>query len=340
MYGGRSFGVDWRQYSIQPAAFALTPFLTVFDADEVRAALTIEAAIPIIRRAMIALSSGDVRQLLRSFIGLEPGRTFAIMPAALGDRQPFGAKLVSVFQHTDHKAHEGLVVLFDGETGRATCIADAGAVTAIRTAAASAVATAALARPEARKLAVLGTGLQAEAHIRAMAAVRPMAEVRIWGRDKEKALALAGRYGGVAGDLDSVIEGADIICATTAATDPILTADGVSKGAHINLVGSSGPGQAEADGTLVATSRFIADHREHVIAHGGEFLRAKSAGLIDDDHIVAEIGEVLAGRKIGRTDEGQITIYKSLGHAVQDLAVTAWLYQQSLRTSHPLSNDG
>lgn len=307
--------------------------IRVLDAAAVRAALTYEAAIPLVRDAMIALSSGRVRQQLRSFIGLGPGRTFAIMPAALDDAAVFGAKLVSVFADAQGgKAHEGLVVLFEGEGGAPVCLADAGEVTAIRTAAASAVATDALARPDARRLAVLGTGRQAEAHIHAIAAVRPLEEVLVWGRHPGRSAEFAARMTDEAGlrchavgAAKSAVEDADIVCTVTIAADPVLPGARLKPGAHVNLVGSSGPAQAEADGQLVARSRFIVDHREHVLVHGGEFLRAKAAGLVEDDHIAAEIGEVLSGARAGRTGDDEITVYKSLGHAAQDLACVAWL---------------
>lgn len=302
--------------------------LTVFDAAAVRAALTYEAAIPVVREAMIALSDGRVRQRLRSFIGLGEGRTFAIMPAALGERAAFGAKLVSVFNDGHgRKAHEGLVVLFDGENGAPICLADAGEVTAIRTAAASAVATDALARKDASVLAVLGIGKQAEAHIEAIGKVRALREIRVWGRDPARTAAFATRVGAAVGTARTVTIGADIVCTVSAAADPILLGEWVGPGTHVNVVGSSSPAQAEIDTDLVAKSRFIVDHREHVLAHGGEFLRAKAAGAIDDSHIAAEIGQVLAGAAPGRMTDDQITVYKSLGHAVQDLAAVRWLYE-------------
>lgn len=315
--------------------------LVVFDAAQVSESLTHEAAIGAVREAMIALSDGRVRQLLRSFIPLGEGKTFALMPAAMSERGVFGAKLVSVYRHPDgSKAHEGVVLLFDPSSGAPICLADAAEVTAIRTAAASAVATDALARPDAEILAILGTGRQAAAHALAIAKVRDLRQVRIWGRSPERADALAAEMTAALGvesrvaSLDEAVAEADIICTVTSATDPILAAAQVAPGMHVNVVGSSGPGQAEIAGGLVAAGRFIVDHREHVLAHGGEFLRAKAAGLIGDDHIVAEIGEVLAGTTPGRTSASQITIYKSLGHAAQDLAAAAWLYQHA--TGKPL----
>ncbi|WP_337187078.1 ornithine cyclodeaminase family protein [Phenylobacterium sp.] len=309
--------------------------LSVFDAAAVRERLTYGAAIPRVREAMIALSDGRARQLLRSFIGLGEGRTFAIMPAALSEREAFGAKLVSVFHDGQgRKAHEGLVVLFDGGSGAPVALADAGEVTAIRTAAASAVATDALARKDARVLAIVGTGRQAEAHIAALRQVRDFDEVRVWGRDPARTAAFAQAHGlahdPAAGDLPGVLAGADVVCTVTASVDPVVRGEWISPGAHVNVVGSSGPGQAEIDAALVARARFLVDHREHVLAHGGEFLRAKAAGLVGDDHIAGEIGEVLTGKIAGRASDSDVTIYKSLGHAVQDLAVVAWLHERTL----------
>ncbi|WP_454716098.1 ornithine cyclodeaminase family protein [Caulobacter segnis] len=302
--------------------------LVVFDAATVRERLTVGAAIPVVREAMIALSSDRVRQLLRSFIAVGEGKTFAIMPAALLDAEVFGAKLVSVFADGQgRKAHEGVVVLFDGVGGAPVCVADAGEVTAIRTAAASAVATDALARPDAHRLAILGTGRQAAAHIEAIGKVRDLKSVTVWGRDLDRTRAFAAEHSvEAAPDVESAVAGADIVCTVSTAVDPILNGAWLAPGTHINVVGSSGPMAAEIDAELVRASRFVVDHREHVLVHGGEFLRAKAQGLVGDGHIAGEIGEVLAGRVEGRQSADQITVYKSLGHAAQDLAVAAWLY--------------
>jgi ornithine cyclodeaminase/alanine dehydrogenase-like protein (mu-crystallin family) len=309
--------------------------LIVFDASDVRLCLDLDAAREVVREAMIALSDGRVRQHLRSFIGLGEGRTFAIMPAALDERAAFGAKLVSVFvDESGRKAHEGLVVLFDGETGAPICVADAGEVTAIRTPAASAAATQALARGDADSLAVLGLGRQALGHILALSRVRALRSVSVWGRDPGRAQAFAEQAAAACGmpvqavnEAERAVAGAAIVCTVTGAVDPILKGAWIAPGTHVNLVGSSGPANAEADDTVVSASRFFVDHREHVLAHGGEFLRARAHRLVDEQHIAAEIGEVFAGTAAGRTADDQITVYKSLGHAAQDLAVTAWLYK-------------
>ncbi len=308
------------------------------DREEVARRLTYEVCIPIVREAMIAFSRGDTRQLLRSIIPLANGRMFGVMPGAMGARAPFGAKLISVFPENfalGIQSHQGLVILFDPENGAPVCVVHAGEVTAIRTAAASAVATDALARADARRLAILGYGEQAATHARAIGNVRKLESITIWGRSPERAGAFAERMQAElavpvlsTGTVEEAVGEADIVCTVTSSPEPILKGAWVRPGTHLNLVGSSHAGPVEVDNDLVVRSRFIADSREGVLNQGAEFLRAKAAGLIGDDHIVAEIGQVLAGDVAGRRSAGEITVYKSLGHVVQDLA-TAWaLYSQ------------
>jgi ornithine cyclodeaminase/alanine dehydrogenase-like protein (mu-crystallin family) len=310
------------------------------DRDEVSRRLTYEVCIPIVREAMIAFSAGHTRQHLRSIIPLADGRAFGIMPGAMGERAPFGAKLISVYPENFAKgrqSHQGLVVLFDPEDGAPVCVVHAGEITAIRTAAASAVATDALARRGARRLAILGYGEQAVTHARAIAKVRDLERITVWGRKGALAEAFAGKMAAELGlpvqacaDVQTTVANADIICTVTASREPILQSAWVAPGTHLNLVGSSVAGPAEVDNDLVVRARFVADSREGVLRQGGEFLRAKEAGLIGDDHVVAEIGQVLAGDIEGRQSHDQVTAYKSLGHVVQDLA-SAWaLYSQEI----------
>jgi ornithine cyclodeaminase/alanine dehydrogenase-like protein (mu-crystallin family) len=306
------------------------------DCEEVAQRLTYDVCIPIVRDAMIAFSRGETRQLLRSIIPLSEGRLFGVMPGALGAHAAFGAKLISVFQGNSavgRPSHQGLVVLFNHESGAPVCVLDAGEITAIRTAAASAVATDALARKDARHLAILGYGEQAATHARAISKVREVESIVIWGRSLERARAFAQRMQpelgvpvATAEGVEEAVAKADIVCTVTAAAEPILKGRWVRPGTHLNLVGSGHAGATEVDNDLVIRSRFIADSREGVLAQGAEFLRAQAAGLVGDDHIVAEIGEVLAGKIEGRRSEEEITVYKSLGHVVQDLASAWWLY--------------
>ena len=304
--------------------------LLVVGAEDVARCLPYEECIPLMRDAMIALSEGRTRQLLRSILDLPQGRAFGVMPGAMldGDGE-FGAKIVSVFPENFEKggrSHQGVVILFDGQTGAPSAVLEAGEITAIRTAAASAAATDALARPDARRLALLGYGEQGWRHVEAVRVVRPIERVTVWGRSGERAEAFAARVreigleASAAPTAEHAVAEADIICTVSAAPEPIVKNEWVRDGVHINAVGSSRAGPAEIDNALVARARFFADHREGVLAQGAEFLRAKAAGLVGDEHVLGEIGEVMAGKLEGRCSESDVTIYKSLGSIVQDLA--------------------
>lgn len=314
--------------------------MIVIGREEVRARLTWDVVVPLVREAMVALSSGATRQALRTIIDLDGGRMFGIMPGAMGPGEVFGAKLISVYPENFEKgrqSHQGLVAIFEPETGEVAAVVHAGEVTAIRTAAASAAATDALARPDARSLAILGYGEQAREHAHAIAHVRPLSGIRVWGRWPERAAAFAAATEAALGlpvraapSAREAVAGADIVCTVSAAAEPILKGDWVAEGCHVNLVGSSRDGPTECDDDLVARARFFADHAEGVRAQGAEFRRALAAGRIGPDHLLGEIGEVFDGRLPGRVSPADVTAYKSLGSIVQDLA-SAWrLYEAAL----------
>jgi ornithine cyclodeaminase/alanine dehydrogenase-like protein (mu-crystallin family) len=312
--------------------------IRIIDRSEVARRLTYDLSIPIVRDAMIAFSRGETKQLLRSILPLSEGRLFGSMLGALGEHSPFGAKLLSVFERSrtqGTQSHQGLVVLFDPESGAPVSIVHAGEITAIRTAAASAVATAALARPDASTLVLIGCGEQASTHLEAIQKVRSLRAVTVWGRSRARARAFAELNQtkisipiSTAASVEEAVAHADIICTVTSATEPVLKGAWVRPGTHLNLVGSSHAGPTEVDHDLVVGSRFIADSREGVLRQGAEFLRAKEAGLIGDDHIIAEIGQVLSGEIEGRRSPKEITVYKSIGHIVQDLACAWALFSQ------------
>lgn len=313
--------------------------MIVISGEEVAAHLDYPRCIGLMREAMTALSQGRTRQLLRGILDMAGGNMLGVMPGAVDDG-PFGAKLVSVMPANFDRgrpSHQGLVALFDPQDGRAVCVLDATEITAIRTAAASAAATDVLARPGASRLAILGYGEQAWRHACALPVVRPVREVRVWGRSPARAAAFAARVKGelglecmAAASPAEAVAGADVICTTTAAAEPVLFSAEVADGAHLNVVGSSRAGPAEIDNALVARARFFADHRAGVLAQGAEFLRAKAAGLISDDHVLGEIGQVMDGSLAGRLAPGDVTLYKSLGSIVQDLACGWDLYGRAM----------
>jgi ornithine cyclodeaminase/alanine dehydrogenase-like protein (mu-crystallin family) len=313
--------------------------MIVIGRETVARQLTFPVCIPLMREAMIALSQGRTRQLLRGILDLGGGNMLGVMPGSMDDG-PFGAKLVSVYPANFAKggpSHQGVIALFDPDDGAPICLVDAGEVTAIRTAAASAAATDVLARTDASRLAILGYGEQAWRHAGAVAEVRKLSRITVWGRSPNVAESFAARVQGELGlrcvaapSVEAAVGDADIICTTTAAADPILFSRQVADGAHLNLVGSGRAGPSEVDTALVVRSRFFADHREGVLAQGAEFLNAKAEGLVDEAHVLGEIGEVMAGTLPGRLSDSDVTVYKSLGSIVQDLACGWSLYRQAL----------
>jgi ornithine cyclodeaminase len=297
-----------------------------------------DECIDLMREAMIALSTGKTKQTLRQIIPLEAGAAFGVMPGSAP--QVFGAKVLSVYPGNFARgvqSHQGFVALFDPTDGAPVAMLHAGELTAIRTAAASAAATRVLAREDARRLAILGYGEQAETHARAMALVRPLSGIVLWGRSLERAAAVARRLEDelslpvrVEGTVREAVAGADIVCAVSAAPEPILEGEWVAPGTHVNLVGSSTAATREADDSLVARGRLFADHREGVLRQGGEVIHAIAVGLIGESHVLGEIGEVMAGSLAGRRADDEVTIYKSLGAIVQDLFSGWHVYQRAL----------
>ena len=312
--------------------------IAFYDAAQVEALLDYPGCIEAMRRAMTALSSGERSQPLRQIFTVGENEMFGTMPGELRALSTFGCKLISVFHEPDGSGrtrHPGVVVAYDGVTGAVSCIADAEPITKIRTACATAAATDALARKDAEVLAIFGTGLQAESHLHALPFVREFREILLWGQSTERTRSVAERMSKEIGrqitpvaDGRDAAERADVICTVTSSPTPILLAEWVKPGTQINLVGSSYLGPTEVDTALVAKARYFADYRPGVLAQAAELAAARDAGLVDDSHVVGEIGEVFAGSLAGRENDKQITIYKSLGHVVQDLAAAAYLRQR------------
>jgi len=305
-----------------------------YDAAAVHRLLDMPGCISAVRDAMARFSADGTPQPLRSITTIAPGKLFALMPGSLVAPQGMGAKVITAYAEPDRPGrsrHRGIVVLFDRDSGVPVALGDAEAITLIRTAAATAVATDALARPDARRAAIFGTGEQARSHVLAMAAVRPFEEIVVWGRSAAAAQALVAELAPkVAVPLRAepdprAAADADVICTVTGAATPILLDEWVRDGTHLNIVGSSHAGPVEIDSSLVARARYIADSRASALAAAAEFLVAKADGLIGDDHVRGEIGEVLNGAVAGREAAGQVTLYKSLGHIVQDLAALAYV---------------
>jgi ornithine cyclodeaminase/alanine dehydrogenase-like protein (mu-crystallin family) len=275
---------------------------------DVRRLLSMDECIEAMDNVLRALTRGELHQPLR-FVTRPPGAEslMGFMPAhRSADRTTWSLKEIVIVPGNSARgldAHQGAVLLHDGETGELQAILNASPITEIRTAAVSAVATRALARPGARTVAILGAGVQARSHTEAMRAVLGDVEIRSWSR----------RDGGTA---EAVVRGADVVCTCTSASEPILQREWLAPGAHVNAVGASLPTARELDtDTMVAGSLFV-DRRESTLNESGDLLLA---GL-GEEHIRAELGEVLAGSHPGRTDAEELTVFKSLGLAVEDLA--------------------
>ncbi|HET7291794.1 MAG TPA: ornithine cyclodeaminase family protein [Vicinamibacteria bacterium] len=308
---------------------------------EVPALLPMADCIEAMAGALRTLAAGDARLPLRPVIALpDGGGALAVMPAYLGGPPAIGLKAITVFpgnHGTVLDSHQGAVLLFDAERGSLLAIVDASSVTAIRTAAVSAVATRLLAREDAGDLALLGTGVQAMSHLEAMAQVRTLRRVRAFSRDPRNVQALVrgaqARLGlrvEAASSAREAVLGADIVCATTASRTPVLEGAWLSPGAHVNAVGASVKDARELDTAAVASARLYVDRRESALAEAGDFLIPKAEGAIGDDHIQAELGDVLLGARPGRRSRDEITLFKSLGLAVEDVAAARVIYANAV----------
>ena len=298
----------------------------VLSEHDVRRLLDMESCIEAMTEVLASLARGELYQPLRS-IARPPGadNLLGLMPSYRGGTTPsFGLKEIVVVPSNPSRGldtHMGGVLLHDGETGELVAVLNASPVTEIRTAAVSGVATRALARADAQRVAVLGAGAQARGHVHAMRAVLDDPEIRIWARNPETAEQLAGEVGAIVSpSVDAALFGAEVVCTTTAATEPIVEKRWLAPGAHINAVGSCFPTTRELDTETVAHSSFFTDRRESCLNEAGDYILAAAEGAVGPDHIKAELGEVLAGIHPGREHEDELTVFESLGIAVEDLA--------------------
>ena len=303
------------------------PAVLVVGRAEVAEVLPMRECIEAMSEVLAAHARGEMHQPLRSVTMPEASDGFmGLMPAHRGGERPlYALKAVCVFPGNPARgldAHQGTVTLFDGKTGRPTAILDASAITAIRTAAVSALATRVLAADDARELAILGAGVQAAAHLEALRAVRDFERVRIYSPTREHAEQLAGRAGAaVADSAESALRGAHVVVTATNSREPVLRRDWLAPGAHVNAVGASAPSSRELDTATVAACSLFADSRESVLNEAGEFQLAVREGAIEGpDHIRAELGEVVAGMHPGRTGAEELTVFRSLGLAIEDMA--------------------
>ena len=310
---------------------------------EVEELLPMKECIAVMREALLSLAKGEVHQPLRSIIRPPNAKgLIGLMPAhKSGDTSAFGLKAVCVFPENPSKgkdAHQGAVLLFSGETGELLAMMNASAITAIRTAAVSGVATDLLAQEDACELAIIGSGVQARSHLAAMAEVRSIKRCRIVSKRLENARKFVDEMKQtvsfpieVVETIPDALRGADVIVTATNSVEPIVKREWVSAGAHLNVVGSSFPKAREVDSETMAAASLFVDRVESTVNEAGDFLLAMRDGVIGTDHIRGELGEVLKGDKPGRTSADEITLFKSLGIAAEDLFAAEYVYRKAGR---------
>jgi ornithine cyclodeaminase len=319
----------------------------VINQSEVRQLLPMGECINLMTEAFKALTRGDALNPPRQAMWL-PDKTglLGMMPACIGDSKLMGLKAVSVFpgnQGTEYDSHQGVVLLFETAHGRLLSILDATAITAIRTAAVSGVATRLLAREDADRLAILGSGVQARSHLEAMLLVRNIKQVKVWSRTYAHAVSFAKQIweqrevqAEATANAREAVEGTYLICTTTATSEPVLMGEWIAPGAHINAVGSSAAQARELDATAVVKSRLFVDWRSSAIHEAGDFIVPQKDGIIGDDHIKGELGEILLGRITGRESSEEITLFKSVGLAVEDVAAADYVYRKAVERNKGL----
>jgi ornithine cyclodeaminase len=307
---------------------------------DVRVVLSMDDLIAAMEAALDQFSSGHVRQPLRSVVEVGGGPAFyGVMPAYVSSPASLGTKLVTVFHANAERglpSHLATIILHDPDTGALQAILDGRYITEARTAAVSAASAKHLARSDARVLAVLGSGVQARSHIDALARVRPFDEIRVWGRHEGRVRALLetvppharARLIAAASPEDAAA-GADVIALVTASREPVLTRAAVKAGAHICAVGACRPDQREMDTALVRDARVFVDSREGALAEAGDIVIPIKEGAFDASHIAGELGDVFGARLPGRQREDQITIFKSLGMAVEDVAAARLAFERA-----------
>lgn len=308
--------------------------IDILSADDIRRALPMPAAILAVRDAFDQLSAGRVRVPPRINLAVPPrNRTTLVMPAFLENGRHLGLKVINLFGDNPARGLpliHALVMIFDGDTGQPRAIMDGSRLTALRTGAASGVATDELARPDAATAAIFGAGHQARTQLEAVCAVRPIRRARVFDPEPGRAAAFAAE---MAVELDIPVEvavdaaraaaGADVICTATTAGEPVFPDTSVNAGTHINAIGAYTPVTREIPGETVARATVVMDSRTACLEEAGDLLIPLEMGLIGPDRLDTEIGDIIGGHRPGRQSAGEITLFKSVGVAVQDIAVAA-----------------
>ena len=315
--------------------------ILILDSAQIRELLSMRDCIELMADALTALARDEVFQPLRTIIRPPHARGLLGLMSGYrtGEQGAFGLKAITVFPENPAQgkdAHQGAVMLFSRETGELLALMNASEITAIRTAAVSAVATRLLARDDAGRLAIVGAGVQARTHLAALALVRSIKDARVVARNFEHAVELVREVQPkVSFPIEAVrtneeaVRGADLIVTATSSLEPVINRDWISAGAHINAIGTHSPNSREIDSGTMGAARIFVDRRESALNESGDYLLAAKAGVVTPDSILGEIGELLIGSKQGRASQTEITLFKSLGLAIEDVACADYLYKKA-----------
>lgn len=307
---------------------------------DVRAVLPMRDLIEAMERALVEFSSGRVQQPLRTILEVGPGQAFfGVMPAFVPASRALGTKLVTIFNSNRARgltSHLATILLLDDETGELLAIMDGRYITEARTAAVSAVSTKLLARSDASTLALIGSGVQARSHLEALALVRPLRDVRVWSPTpahreafaKEMQPHVTARITPVPSAAEAVA-GAHVVALVSSAREPVVRGEWIAEGAHVCAVGACRPDQREMDTALVARSRVIVDSRVAALAEAGDIVIPLKEGAFGEEHIAGELGALADGRVRGRSGEREVTVFKSLGLAVEDVVAAHLAYARA-----------
>lgn len=315
--------------------------ILILDSHQIRELLPVVVCIELMADALSALARGEVYQPLRTIVRPPDARgLLGLMPAyRTGEHGAFGMKAICVFPENPAQgkdAHQGAVMLFSRETGEMLALMNASGITAIRTGAVSALATRLLAREDAHDLAIIGAGVQARSHLAALSSVREIRRARVCARNFDHAQQLAEESQPhyqfsiePARSNEEAVRGADIIVTATSSLEPVINKDWISPGAHINAIGTHSPSSREIDSATMAAARIFVDRRESALNESGDYLLAAKEGVVTPESIFGEIGELLTGTKRGRTSESEITLFKSLGLAIEDVVCADYVYRKA-----------
>ncbi len=307
---------------------------------EVPRLLPMKDCVDVMARAFASLARGEAEMPVRQILWLEEKRgALGLMPAHLSGHAALGLKAVTFFprnEGTDLDSHQGAVLLFETGRGRLLAVIDATSLTSVRTAAVSGLATRLLARADAGDLALVGSGVEARTHLEAMLAVRTLRRIRVASKTFERARSFADREAkrhGVAvtpcHSVEEAVSGADIVCTVTSSREPVVRGAWLAPGAHVNAVGSSVATARELDSEAVARARLFIDHRTSALTEAGDILLARAEGAIDDAHVAGELGQVVTGQVPGRQSPSDITVFKSVGLAIEDVAAALHIYSKA-----------